>query len=210
MPTGDSAIEPVPTRTDVAEPDAAPPERPTPKHEDEDFDRYYNFIQEFNKESDRAIVILAAAKIDQLLCEILEGTLLPVTTAKDELLESDGPLASFSSRIALCTRMGLIDAELTRAMQLLRKIRNAFAHEVTGCSLEQGQQADRVRQLAKTMRLHPFYETARDLSAKDHSGLSAEFRACVAMVITRLEYWSMRVPRLNLQPITLFIPATSS
>jgi DNA-binding MltR family transcriptional regulator len=186
--------------------DASPestPDASTPLHANEDFERHFRFIQEFNTESDRAVVILGAAKIDQLLCELLTATLLPVTGSKDELLDSDGPLATFSARIGLCHRLGLIDAEFTRSLQQIRRIRNAFAHEVSGCSLTVGAQADRVRELAKHLRSRPIYETVRKVSAKDHAGLSAEFRAVVAMLISHLDWHALRASRLSLEPIGL-------
>lgn len=165
--------------------------------------RVQAFLSEFRSESDRAVVILSAAKVDQLLGELLEVTLLPVTGSRDELLDSDGPLATFSSRIAITTRMGLIAPELARALQLVRKIRNAFAHEVTGCNLQSGAQSDRTRQLAAQVASHPAYANARALSADGHEGLSADFRACMALLIAALTLGIRNAKRLAVTTVTL-------
>jgi hypothetical protein len=48
----------------------------------------------------------------------------------DELLEQDGPLGTFSARIKLCRRLGLIDGSLYIALERLRILRNLSAHSV--------------------------------------------------------------------------------
>lgn len=83
--------------------------------------------------SERPLLIVAAAKIDDLLVEILRAFLLPKTAKEkdaDELLEQDGPLGTFSARIKLCRRLGLIDGSLYTALERLRILRNLSAHSV--------------------------------------------------------------------------------
>jgi DNA-binding MltR family transcriptional regulator len=82
----------------------------------------------------RALVILAAAQIDNQLRGLLEEFLLPkVVKPKepDELLEGDNPLSSFSSRIKICKRLGVLDDQLTDAFNRLRDIRNQAAHWIS-------------------------------------------------------------------------------
>ena len=82
----------------------------------------------------RPLVIIGASKIDTLLLEVLRGFLLPKTSGpkeQDELLERDpGPLGTFSSRIKICRRLGLIDPTLHFALEKLRALRNASAHSL--------------------------------------------------------------------------------
>jgi hypothetical protein len=82
----------------------------------------------------RPLVIVGASKIDVLLGEILRGSLLPkISKPKepDELLDRDtGPLTTFSSRIKMCRRMGLIDETMYLALEKLRTIRNQSAHNI--------------------------------------------------------------------------------
>lgn len=63
----------------------------------------------------------------------------------------------FSSKINFVYRFGLIDSDLARALHLVRRIRNSFAHEVSGCSLTSGAHSDRVRELARPLKILPFY-----------------------------------------------------
>jgi DNA-binding MltR family transcriptional regulator len=83
--------------------------------------------------SARPLIIVAASKVDDLLGEMLRVFLLPkIAKAKDqdELLEGDTPLATFSARINLCRRLGLIDETLYFALDRLRRLRNLSAHSI--------------------------------------------------------------------------------
>lgn len=81
----------------------------------------------------RPIVIIGAAKIDDLLLEILRKYLLPKNSKgneADELLENEAPLNTFSSRIKMCRRLGLVDVSTCRVLDRLRTLRNLSAHEI--------------------------------------------------------------------------------
>jgi DNA-binding MltR family transcriptional regulator len=81
----------------------------------------------------RPLIIVGAAKIDQLLTEILRQYLLPKfakVKEQDELLEGDNPLTTFSSRIKICCRLGLLEDRLFATLNRLRLIRNLCAHQI--------------------------------------------------------------------------------
>jgi hypothetical protein len=81
----------------------------------------------------RPLVIIGASKVDHLLYDILALFLLPKLSKasdQDELLEGDRPLSTFSSRIKMCRRLGLIDESLYLALDRLRILRNLSAHSV--------------------------------------------------------------------------------
>ena len=82
----------------------------------------------------RPLIIIGASKVDHLLLGMLQAFLLPkLAKAKDpdELLEGDTPLATFSARIKMCRRLGLIDETLYTALERLRILRNLSAHSVS-------------------------------------------------------------------------------
>lgn len=84
--------------------------------------------------SARPLIIIGASKIEQLLFQILDTFLLPKRVKpkeQDELLQGDTPLGTFSARIKICYRLGLIDETLRVTLELLRKLRNLCAHEVS-------------------------------------------------------------------------------
>lgn len=151
-----------------------------------DWTSFQAFVAEFKEESDRAAVVLGAAKLDSLLAQILDRFLLPSLSSNDELLEGDSPLATFSSRINVCYRLGLITSDFAKSLHLVRRIRNAFAHETSGCSLTTGSHSDRLKSLLLPLRHLPFFIAFRDHFFKSE-GQSAEFRACLSMMAARLE-----------------------
>ena len=125
-------------------------EKPDPHGQD-----FAVFMKEFLKDSDRAAVVLGAAKVDALLCSLLDHYLLPTPGTEDDLLDGDSPLGSFSARIKICYRLGLIDAHFAKLLHIFRRLRNAFAHDITSSSLSDGAARDRVMSLAA-----PFADTS--------------------------------------------------
>ena len=84
--------------------------------------------------SARPLLIIGAAKVDDLLFLILERYLVAkIANSKDsdELLEGDRPLSTFSSRIKITYRLGLIDKSLYYVLDQLRKLRNIGAHSLS-------------------------------------------------------------------------------
>ncbi len=106
------------------------------------------FLEDFKRESDRAAVIVGAAKCDLLLLQLLQKVLLPATGNRDELLEGEAPLGTFSARIQMAHRLGLIDDQYARALNILRRLRNGFAHEPTSSQLSARSHRDRVKELS--------------------------------------------------------------
>jgi hypothetical protein len=151
-----------------------------------DWTSFAAFVEEFKNESDRAAVVLGAAKLDSILAQILDRFMLPSLSSTDELLEGDSPLATFSSRINACYRLGLISSEFAKSLHLVRKIRNSFAHETSGCSLMSGPHSDRIKALLLPLRPLPFFVKFRD-HFFDNETLATDFRACLSMMAARLE-----------------------
>jgi hypothetical protein len=152
-----------------------------------DWSAFRKFVLEFKDESDRAAVILGAAKLDALLYQILDRYMLPSLSSTDELLDGDAPLSTFSSRINTCYRLGLLSPEFAKALHMIRKIRNAFAHEISGCTLDTGPQGDRVRSLLLPLRPLHFFQEFRERFFGKTVTVSIEFKACLALMAARLE-----------------------
>ena len=82
----------------------------------------------------RAVIILASAQIDTQLRHMLEAFMWPrtgKTKEPDELLDGEGSLSTFSSRIKMSVRLGIIDASLATALEKLREVRNQAAHWIS-------------------------------------------------------------------------------
>lgn len=113
---------------------------------------YFQILHdEFQKESDRAAVVLTASIMDELLRTLLAARLVPVTSSNDELFDgANAPLGTFSSRIEMAYRIGLISVKFARDLHLIRKIRNDFAHNIHGCSFEEVKVRARVTELCNS------------------------------------------------------------
>jgi len=159
--------------------------------------RIKNFIDEFSKESNRASVVLCAAKLDYLLYQILTTYLLPNTGSQDELLGSDRALGTFSARINISYRLGLIDADLARALHLFRKLRNAFAHEVSGSSFSHGPHQDWIREIIAPLAKYDDYHDFKKAIFKNKTEIEADFYSGASILVARLEALQSKISKIN-------------
>lgn len=178
------------------------------KMSEHEFDEFKNFAAEFSKETDRAAVILGTAKLDILLYQILQRFLLADANSTDELLDGDSPLSTFSGKIKISYRLGLIDKDIARSLNLVRRIRNSFAHELSGISLNGGGHRDRVKELIAPFKTFPDFQEFLDSYFKDKPGPSGEFRAVVAVLSLRLEGLFQSVTPMNDKQSYTLIPPT--
>jgi hypothetical protein len=150
---------------------------------------YRSFVLEFMAETDRAAVVLGASKLDHQLYMILKKVLLPCPARRDDLFDGESGLGTFSAKIDMAYRLGLIDAGFARHLHLIRKIRNDFAHDVSGCSLDSGPHKDRVLELVGAMKaILDFDELAKLLEGSLRwSWPSTEFRIILGWTVTRLD-----------------------
>lgn len=79
-------------------------------------------------ESDRGIIILAAAHIDGCLKDIFRASMLNRPKLFEELTSGNGPLSSFSSRTKMAYMYGHIGKKCLNMLNGIRGIRNKCAH----------------------------------------------------------------------------------
>ena len=92
------------------------------------------FVQELQLESDRGLPLIATSLIDELLRETLRAFFLETKSTEYLIDEGNAPLGTFSARIHTCFALGLINEYEKSESQLLRKVRNLFAHNKHGFS----------------------------------------------------------------------------
>jgi DNA-binding MltR family transcriptional regulator len=155
------------------------------------------FFTQLERESDRACVILAAANLDDQLYNLIKAKLVPYAGAEDDLLDGDRPLSTFSSRITMAYRLGLIDSAFCRHLNLIRKIRNEYAHSSGTVSLEGGSVASRIHELERPLRLLELYSTI-DSSFTVSSGHKKCFLKVVAYLTAHLEFSLLNIQHLDI------------
>lgn len=160
-------------------------------------DDFRAFVEEFKDESDRAIVVITAARLDYLLYCILQKYLVPNTSTTDDFFENQGPGATFSNKIMLAYRLGLIDKDMARSLNLVRRVRNDFAHEASGCSLDKGSYKDRVKALIAPYKKLPLYRDFQKALIKASTQYRAHYMTVLGFLITRLSYLFEEITLVN-------------
>ncbi len=87
-------------------------------------------MADYLSESDRACAILIASHFEVTLEEILKKYFVPIKSNTDELIDGYGPLGTFSAKIDISYRLGLISKKFSNDLHLVRKIRNHYAHNI--------------------------------------------------------------------------------
>lgn len=86
------------------------------------------FLETHNSESHRGSVLVCCSFLDEQLKDIIDAFLLDGSD-KNEILEGfNAPIGTFSARIKMAHCLGLISDEEKNDCEVLRKIRNEFAH----------------------------------------------------------------------------------
>ena len=100
------------------------------------FNEILNLETSLKDESDRGCALLTVSYLDNELKNLLEKRFLQKKRIIENLIEGGRPLSSFSSRIDLTFLIGLIGEKTHGDLNLIRKIRNEFAHKYIPITFE--------------------------------------------------------------------------
>ena len=121
--------------------------------------RLVAFLQELVNETDRGAALVGAAVLDDRLRELIATNLVESREASELLEGGNAPLGSFSSRCKMAYCLGLLTAEEYEDCNTIRRIRNDFAHKLTGLPF----QDQRVKDLCTNLRGYRYYHPFGDL-----------------------------------------------
>ena len=93
-------------------------------------DDVWPFLELLRQESDRGCVLISTGFLEQQLRDILFGFMQEVKEASNLLDGANAPLGTFSARITACYTLALIAENEHHDLNQLRRIRNAFAHDI--------------------------------------------------------------------------------
>jgi DNA-binding MltR family transcriptional regulator len=112
-------------------------------------------INSLKSETDRGAAVLAGSMVENALGQFLERHCRVHVKAKDieRLFGSTGPISTFSQRTLVAAAFGLLDSDDCEQLNIVRDIRNHFAHHPMHASFED------VDILGKTKRLR-FHDLA--------------------------------------------------
>ena len=162
------------------------------------------FLREFQAESDRGSALLGATVLDERLGEIILAFMRDVEASNRLLAGFNAPLQSLWARTEAALALSLITADEYENLNLIRKIRNEFAHQTHGLTFDsehienlcQGLTAGFVvkrkgatRNAGRQEALEVFGGTARKL-----------FEQAVITILTHLMYRAHFVEKEKRQP----------
>lgn len=109
------------------------------------------------EERGRGAVLVGVARVDAALEHLLQAV-MPVASSKDDgLFLPERPLGSIGAKVALASRLGLIDSTVELALNALRKLRNAFAHSAESASLSDPVHSSRLESIYKEARVNSLW-----------------------------------------------------
>lgn len=157
------------------------------------------FVVTIISENERVAVVMGTAQIDLALERALKCLLNPQPGGKDDLLGPEQPLNSFSAKISLAYRLGLIDADVEHSLQMLRKIRNDFANSPRTETLSQAGHQARMHEVVNSMGTGTIVNTIEtSLRNKIKSPELTTF--CLVVVLTLLGLEVAAIQNKRLQP----------
>jgi mannitol operon repressor len=142
---------------------------------------FTKYLDELNKETERGAALISAAMLDDLLAQCLSAFLIEHQDIRSLLEGFNAPLGTLSARTVAAFAVGLISDEEYKECQTLRKIRNAFAHNVHVSFQDQN-----IRDLCSNLAL----------SAKDYGEVHVDARgqftssaACLILNLTNRPHY---------------------
>lgn len=119
------------------------------KEEFNGFSENRDLQKEFVNASDRAVAIIGASALDTHLEKLLRKYLINDIKAVNALISegSQPPLSTFSAKIITAYCLGLISKNDFDDFQIIRKIRNEFAHKLSNCDFDNRNVRDRIGNL---------------------------------------------------------------
>ena len=94
-----------------------------------DLAEVHGFFDDFKKESDRSLVLMSAAILEDLLEQRLRKIFNRGNSdVRRKLFEFNGPFSSFSAKIETLFCIGDLEARFRNDLHILRRLRNECAH----------------------------------------------------------------------------------
>src|SRR5947209_1634118 len=88
------------------------------------------YLDGLNKESPRGQVLISIGYMEQVLEDILRAFMLEIKTVDDLFKGGNAPIGTFSAKMKAAYALGLISEDEFHDFELIRRIRNHFAHSM--------------------------------------------------------------------------------
>jgi hypothetical protein len=157
------------------------------------------------EERGRGAVLVGVARVDAALEHLLQAVMTPATAKGDGLFLPDRPLGSIGAKVALASRLGLIDGPVERALHALRKLRNAFAHSAESASLGDAAHSARLAEVYADARSNPLWIPLETVLAAQppsvHGALEPALRDYILLITILVAFLEATAQQLSpIQP----------
>jgi hypothetical protein len=157
------------------------------------------------EERGRGAVLVGVARVDAALEHLLQAVMTPATAKGDGLFLPDRPLGSIGAKVALASRLGLIDGPVERALNALRKLRNAFAHSAESASLGDAAHSARLAEVYADARSNPLWIPLETVLAAQppsvHGALEPALRDYILLITILVAFLEATAQQLSpIQP----------
>lgn len=109
---------------------------------------FIKFRSALSKETDRGCALFASSYLEKALSDLIYCSLAYDKNIEKDLFTGTAPLATFSSRIKIAYYLGKISKIEKRDLELVRKIRNEFAHSADPIDFETHKIKSQCRELS--------------------------------------------------------------
>lgn len=155
--------------------------------------------------NDRSLIILCASIIDEQLFSILNTFFInPPKKNDDDLLKGDNPLSTFSSRIKMLYRIGIIDRSFRDILDNVRKIRNLSAHSVQ-LNFKKSPIKDHISTLKTSIKGRDTYDLTIKRYFENEINSSNEVRALFVTISVILQAINETIIEIDVNPKTIKI-----
>lgn len=178
MPDAPSPDAPSPDRTRmVVSKDPARHGLPEHPRVDPVFGKFNRLLEVIDGEDERGMVLSVAAYAEDCLGRLLLAYLRKGEYSKGLVHGFNAPLGTLAARIKAAFAVSVLSPEQSRDLDLMRKIRNEFAHQWEGCSLEDEKIMGWIDEMSDSRISPPKATTPR-----------SKFRGIMSCVMAELEY----------------------
>lgn len=159
-------------------------------------DDYLNtFLDEFQKETDRAAAVLGAAYLHDLLKQLLKASFIDEHKLTNELFENQGALGEFNTCISITYSIGLITLKEAEDIHRIRKMRNEFAHQIHGLTFANDSLANRCQNFQCNEELFTNQPDFKDAYPKEPRKLFDLATSILAYYLNQRILNAQRLPR---------------
>lgn len=172
---------------------------PVNLHNDPYVDQLNSLFEALHGHDDRSLILTISAFAEDTLELLLLNYLREPKQAKELVNGFNAPLGTFSSRIKAAFVLGLMQEDDYKTLQLLRKIRNKFAHNWDGVSLDREDIASLVNEfsLSFKQKYTTDEEHTQELSARERIvEKSSDVLINLRMLAKELDRNSIKAPLL--------------